>query len=46
VTFAAKGDGKSTAALSHERLADAEEAERVKAYWRDRVSTLEEVLER
>ena len=46
VTFAAKGDGKSTAALSHERLADAEEAGRMKAYWRDRVSTLEEVLER
>ena len=46
VVFEAKGEEKSTAALQHERLADAEEAERMKAYWRDRVSTLEEVLER
>ena len=46
VVFEAKGEEKSTAALQHERLADAQEAERMKAYWRDRVSTLEEVLER
>ena len=46
VGFAAKGDGKSAAALQHERLADAEEAERMKAFWRDRVATLKEVLER
>ena len=46
VVFEAKGEEKSTAAVQHERLADAEEAERMKAYWRDRVSTLEEVLER
>ena len=46
VTFAAKGDGKSTAAVQHGRLADAQEAERMKAYWRDRVASLKEVLER
>jgi uncharacterized protein YndB with AHSA1/START domain len=46
VTFAAKGDGRSTAALEHARLADGEEAERMKAFWRDRVATLKEVLER
>ncbi len=45
VAFAAKGDAKSTAALSHARLADGEEAERMKAYWRERVAGLKEVLE-
>ena len=45
VAFAAKGEAKSTAALSHERLADGAEAERMKAFWRDRVSGLKEVLE-
>ena len=45
VAFAAKGDAKSTAALSHVRLADGEEAERMKAFWRDRVAGLKEVLE-
>ena len=46
VDFAAKDDAKSTAALRHERLADAREVERMKAYWRERVTTLKEVLER
>ena len=46
VGFDAKGDAKSTVGLAHERLADAEEAERMKAYWRERVGTLKEVLER
>jgi hypothetical protein len=46
VTFAAKGAAKSTVALEHRRLADAEEAARMKAFWRERVSTLKEVLER
>jgi len=46
VTFAAKGESKSVAALQHARLADAEEAERMKAFWRDRVAVLKEVLER
>ena len=46
VGFEARGETKSTVALAHERLADAEEAERMKAFWRERVSTLKEVLER
>jgi hypothetical protein len=45
VAFAAKGDAKSTAALSHERLPDGAEAERMKAFWRERVAGLKEVLE-
>ena len=46
VGFVAKGEAKSTAALQHVRLADAGEAERMKAYWRERVATMKEVLER
>ncbi|MFL5842324.1 MAG: hypothetical protein ACJ77Z_17900 [Thermoleophilaceae bacterium] len=46
VGFTAKGDEKSALALQHERLADAAEAERMKAYWRERVAALKEVLER
>jgi uncharacterized protein YndB with AHSA1/START domain len=46
VTFAAKGDAKSTASLQHERLADADDAERMKAFWRDRVAAMKDVLER
>jgi uncharacterized protein YndB with AHSA1/START domain len=45
VTFAARGEAKSTLALSHERLPDGGEAERMKAYWRERVTGLKEVLE-
>jgi hypothetical protein len=44
VTFAAKGVDKSTVVLSHERLADAGEAERMKAYWRDRLDALKSQL--
>jgi hypothetical protein len=46
VGFTAKGEAKSAVALQHERLPDAEEAERMKAFWRDRVAGLKEVLER
>jgi uncharacterized protein YndB with AHSA1/START domain len=46
VTFSAKGDEKSTATLQHSRLADADEAERMKGYWRTAVATLKEELER
>jgi uncharacterized protein YndB with AHSA1/START domain len=45
VTFLAKGQGKSTVALEHRRLADAEEADRMKAYWRDRLASLKHALE-
>jgi uncharacterized protein YndB with AHSA1/START domain len=43
--FEAKGEAKSTVALEHERLPDAEEAERMKTFWRDRVAALKELLE-
>ncbi len=46
VTFDGPSPAKSRLALSHERLADAEEAERMKAFWRERVSVLKEGLER
>ena len=46
VGFESRGEDRSTAALEHERLADAEEAERMKAFWRERITTLKEVLER
>jgi hypothetical protein len=46
VAFDAKGERKSTMALQHVRLADGDEADRMKAYWRERVSALKEELER
>jgi hypothetical protein len=46
VTFLAKGDEKSTVALEHRRLADGSEAERMKAYWRQRLVVLKATLER
>lgn len=46
VTFLAKGDAKSTVAVEHRRLADAREAERMKAYWRQRLDALKGALER
>lgn len=46
VGFIPKGEAKSTVALEHARLADGEEAERMRAYWRDRVAALKEMLER
>jgi uncharacterized protein YndB with AHSA1/START domain len=45
VTFEAKGEAGSTVTLSHERLPDAGEAERMKAYWRERVAALKSELE-
>ena len=45
VGFTAKGDAKSTVDLQHERIPDAAEADRMKAFWRERVGVLKEVLE-
>ena len=45
VGFEAKGEAKSTTALAHERLADPEEAERMKAFWRERLVAMKEELE-
>lgn len=46
VGFTAQGEAKSTVALAHERLPDAEEADRMKTFWRERVAALKEELER
>jgi hypothetical protein len=43
--FEAKGDAKSQVALEHERLPDAESAEEMKAFWRERLTELRELLE-
>src|SRR5262245_22190620 len=45
VTFQAKGDARSTVAVEHARLPDANAAARRKAWWRDRLTTLKERLE-
>ena len=45
VGFESKGEAKSLVALSHERLPDSREGERMKALWRERVAALKELLE-
>ena len=45
VGFEAKGDGKSTVALAHERLPDPDEAARLKVFWRERLTALKRQLE-
>lgn len=42
----AKGDGKAQISLGHEKLPDADAAERVKAMWRERLTALKELLEK
>jgi hypothetical protein len=39
-TFVAKGEASGTVSVEHRRLADPDEAERMKAFWRERLSTL------
>jgi Domain of unknown function (DUF4287) len=41
----AKGEAKSTVALSHERLPDADEAARLKVFWRERLAALKAQLQ-
>lgn len=45
VDFTAKTPDKSTVSLAHERLPDADEAETVKAMWRQRLTELKALLE-
>jgi hypothetical protein len=45
VEFSSKGEAKSTLALEHARLADAEGAERMKAFWRERLTALKSEVE-
>jgi hypothetical protein len=45
VVFVGKGDAKSTAAVEHSRLAGAEQAGEMKAWWRERLAALKAQLE-
>ena len=45
VTFLDKGSEKSTVAVEHRRLPDAAEADRIKTFWRERLSSLQSLLE-
>ncbi|HZG91959.1 MAG TPA: hypothetical protein VEZ42_17230, partial [Pseudonocardia sp.] len=45
VVVDSKPDGRSTVTVSHSRLPDADAAERTKAWWRERLATLEAQLE-
>ena len=40
VYFSSKGDSRSAVSVQHERLVDAEEAERMKCFWRERLAAL------
>jgi hypothetical protein len=46
VTFLARDEAKSTVALEHRRLPNADEAARLKEYWRERLLALKALLER
>lgn len=41
-----KGEGKTQISLSHEKLPDADSAERLKVMWRERMAVLKDVLEK
>jgi hypothetical protein len=45
VGFVEKGDAKAMVGLRHERLADADEAARMKAFWHDSLAALPQLLE-
>jgi hypothetical protein len=46
VGFEAKGEAKSVVSVSHERLKDSADAERLKARWRAALTALKKGLER
>jgi hypothetical protein len=43
--FYAKGPGKSQVALAHEKIVDAQQADELKAFWRERMNVLKKMLE-
>jgi hypothetical protein len=45
IGFTARGEAKSQVALAHERIPDAGTADKLKAWWRERVAVLKQVLE-
>ncbi len=46
VTFLPRDETRSTLALEHRRLPDSAEADRMKAYWREQLTALKNLLER
>jgi hypothetical protein len=45
IGFTALGDAKSQVAVAHERIPDPGTADKLKAFWRERVAALKRVLE-
>ena len=45
INFTARGDAKSQVALVHGRIPDAESAEKLRRFWRERVAVLKQLLE-
>jgi hypothetical protein len=45
IAFTARGESKSQVALTHERVPDAGTADKLKAFWRERMAALKQVLE-
>ena len=45
VVFESKGEAKSTVSVERARLGDASQAERMKAFWREHLTTLKTQLE-
>ena len=45
MVFESKGEAKSTVSVEHARLGDAGQAERMKAFWREHLTTLKTQLE-
>ena len=45
IGFSARGDAKSQVAVAHRRIPDPETADRLKAFWRERVAALKRLLE-
>lgn len=46
IHITAKGDAKASLSVNHERLRDGDEAERMKAYWRERLAAFKSFVER
>jgi len=45
VAFTARGEAKSQVAVTHERVPDAATADKLKAFWRERLAALKQLLE-
>ena len=45
IAFTTRGEAKSQVALTHERVPDAGTADKLKAFWRERMAVLKELLE-